>query len=240
MTPAVPLHVSALFITLVFGIAFVLLISVQAAGRKSTLLHEVKQKNFLVSVVVMLVWLMFTMIIGFSGFLQDFTSMPPHILLVTLPPLLIILLLFQNPDFIRLQSNLSSFWFIYPQTFRILMEFILWLLYHYRVLPKQMTFEGFNFDILVGLSAPAVAYYCFTKKTWLVKVALVWNIIGVLLLLNIICIAMLSAPYPFRYFMNEPVNRIAFSFPFVWLPSFVVPFAVLLHILSIRRCLGKL
>ena len=163
--------------------------------------------------------------------------MPPHILLVTLPTLLIIFLLFQNPDFIRLQSNLNSFWFIYPQTFRILIEFILWLLYHYRVLPKQMTFEGFNFDILVGISAPAVAYYCFTKKTWSVKVALVWNIIGVLLLLNIICIAMLSAPYPFRYFMNEPVNRIAFSFPFVWLPSFVEPFAVLLHILSILQIL---
>ena len=101
-----------------------------------------------------------------------------------------------------------------------------------------MTFEGRNFDILVGITAPFIAYYCFVKKSWPLKVALVWNIAGVLLLANIVIVAVLSTPYPFRQFMNEPANTVIFSFPFVWLPGFVVPFALLLHLIAIRRLWG--
>ena len=58
---------------------------------------------------------------------------------------------------------------------------------------------------------------------------------GLLLLGNIAAIAVLSTPLPFRFFMNEPANTIVFNFPFVWLPVFVVPFAALLHVLSIKK-----
>jgi len=68
---------------------------------------------------------------------------------------------------------------------------------------------------------------------------LLWNIVGLLVLANIVVVAVLSTPYPFRYFMNEPGNTIVFNFPFVWLPSFVVPFALLLHLISIRRLIAK-
>ena len=138
-------------------------------------------------------------------------------------------------------EQVDQFWLIYPQSFRIVVELILFLLYRYKAVPVQMTFEGLlNFDILAGLTAPFVAYYCFRKKTWSPRVALVWNIISLMLLINIMVIAALSTPYHFRYFMNEPVNIIPFYFPFVWLPTFVVPFAFFLHVLSIKRLLtGK-
>ena len=102
-----------------------------------------------------------------------------------------------------------------------------------------MTFAGGNYDILIGLSAPVVAYYCFNKKSWSPRVALLWNFAGLLLLANIVAIAILSTPYPFRHFMNEPANTIVFYFPFVWLPSVLVPFALLLHLLSIKRLMAK-
>ncbi len=233
----IPIHVSSLFIALVFAIAFIIVITVHVCGLRLQLEFEERRKNMLVSILIIFVWLAFTNIIAMSGLLIDLSEMPPKLLLVTLPPLVFILMLFLSKPFHELFESIGHFWIIYAQSFRILMEFILWLLYRYNVIPIQMTFEGRNFDILIGLSAPFVAYFCFIKKSWNDKVALVWNVTGLLLLANIVVVAVLSTPYPFRYFMNEPANTIVFHFPFVWLPSFVVPFALLLHLISLRRLL---
>jgi hypothetical protein len=238
--PSIPLHISALFIALVFGIAFLVVIGVQACGTRLNLPFEERRKNFTASIIVVLGWLIFTMLMATSGFLLDFTSMPPRILIVTLPPVILIFIIFFSKKFDALIQPLDNFWFIYPQSFRILIEFILWLLYKYKAIPVQMTFEGRNYDLLAGITAPIIAYYCFNKNIWSPKVALIWNFVGLLLLGNIIIIAILSLPYPFRYFMNEPANTIVFSMPFVWLPSVVVPFAFLLHLLSIKRLLKQI
>ena len=237
--PYIPLHISALFIALVFGIAFLIIIAVQACGRRLNLPFEETRNNLAVTIIVLLVWLMFTLIIGISGVLNDFTGMPPKLLLIILPPFVFIMLIMLSKQFHDLCKPLGNFWFIYPQSFRILMEFILWLLYRYKIIPIQMTFEGYNYEIIIGLTAPIVAYYCFTKKQWSPKVAIIWNIVGLAFLVNIVVISILSTPYPFRQFMNEPANTIAFHFPFVWLPAVVVPFAFLLHLLSLRRLLVK-
>ena len=237
--PYIPLHISALFIALVFGIAFLIIIAVQACGRRLNLPFEETRNNLAVTIIVLLVWLMFTLIIGISGVLSDFTSMPPKLLLIILPPFVFIMLIMLSKQFHDLCKPLGNFWFIYPQSFRILMEFILWLLYRYKIIPIQMTWEGYNFEIIIGLTAPIVAYYCFTKKQWSPKIAIAWNVVGLAFLANIVVISIISTPYPFRHFMNEPANTITFHFPFVWLPAVVVPFAFLLHILSLRRLLVK-
>jgi hypothetical protein len=235
--PQIPLHISSLFIVLVFIIAFMIIITVQACGTRLNLPFDRRRKNLSMTIIVIMVWLVFTLIIALSGYLLDFKSMPPKILLVTIPPVIFILLLFFSKEFLELISPLSNFWFIYPQCFRILMEIILYDLFRYNVIPVQMTFEGRNFDILTGLTAPFIAYYCFNKKIWSPKLALIWNFVGLILLLNIVVTAILSTPYPFRAFMNDPANTIVFGFPFVWLPAFVVPFSFLLHVLSIRKLL---
>lgn len=233
--PHIPLHISALFITLVFAIAFLILIAVYISSRRANLPFEERRNNFVTSLVVLMVWLIFTLIISASGLLTDYTAMPPRFLLVVVPPLLFFLLLMNARQFNDLTEQFNVFWLVYAQSFRLLMEFILWLLYHYNVIPVQMTFEGRNFDALAGATAPFIAYYCFVKKTWPLKVALYWNFAALALLLNIVAVAILSTPYPFRQFMNEPANTIVFYFPFIWLPSFVVPFALLLHLVAIRR-----
>ena len=235
--PHIPLHISALFISLVFAIAFLILIAVYVSSNRANLPEEEKRNNFISAIVIIAAWLIFTLIMSVSGFLNDYDSMPPHLLLVVLPPLLFFAILFMAKPFNDLTEQFNVFWLVYAQSFRIIVEFILWLLYRYHIIPEQMTFQGLNFDVMIGLTAPFVAYFCFVKKTWSPKVALVWNFAGLLLLGNIVAVALLSTPYPFRVFTNEPANTLVFSFPFVWLPAFVVPFALLLHLISIRRLL---
>jgi hypothetical protein len=63
---------------------------------------------------------------------------------------------------------------------------------------------------------------------------LAWNVLGVLLLANIIAVALLSAPTPFRVFMNEPANTFITHVPWIWLPAVMVLAAVMGHALVFR------
>ena len=100
-----------------------------------------------------------------------------------------------------------------------------------------MTFEGINYDILIGLSAALVGYYVLSVEKLPRIIALLWNYAGLLLVTNIFLIAFLSTPSPMRQFFNEPANTLVAYFPFVWIPACIVPFAYLMHVLSIKQLL---
>jgi hypothetical protein len=65
--------------------------------------------------------------------------------------------------------------------------------------------------------------------------ALVWNVLGLLDVLHTLFRAVTSAPGPQRLVFEEPANRIPAVFPFVYLPGFIVPLTILLHLLSLRQ-----
>jgi hypothetical protein len=116
-------------------------------------------------------------------------------------------------------------------------EVLLWMLFLQNLVPVQMTFEGRNLDILAGIFGPIVGYFCLHKKSLSKSVAVIYNIVSLALLINIVATAILSTPYPFRVFMNEPANIIVAYFPFVLLPSFLVPLAYFIHLISLRQLL---
>jgi hypothetical protein len=98
-----------------------------------------------------------------------------------------------------------------------------------------MTFEGRNWDILAGATAPIVAYLNINRKTLSKKLFLAWNVIGVLLLVNIVVHAILSVPSPIQQFGLEQPNMAILHFPFVWLASYVAPVVLFSHFVIIRR-----
>ena len=102
-----------------------------------------------------------------------------------------------------------------------------------------MTFEGRNFDILSGISAPFIYYIAFRKETYNKWVLLVWNIICLILLINIVSIAILSAPFAFQRFGLDQPNIAVLYFPYIWLPACMVPVVLLSHLASIRLLLKK-
>jgi hypothetical protein len=106
--------------------------------------------------------------------------------------------------------------------------------------PQIMTFEGYNFDIIAGLSAPLIAYFGIAKKKMNRRLLLVWNIFSLLLLLNIGCITILSAPFPFQQLGFDQPNIAIFYFPFILLPTVIVPIVLFAHLVSIvNLCTNK-
>ena len=185
--------------------------------------------------VLLIGWLFLLGILSVRGFFTNFSQLPPRLSFALLVPLPLVLLFMRSKAGKQLLNDIKPQWLIYLQSFRILVEIALWLLVRNGLLPEQMSFEGRNFDILTGLLAFPVGYYCFVKKSWSPVAALLYNIAGLVLLLNIVAITTLSMPTPLRFFHNQPDSSLLTKFPFIYLPGLLVPLAYTLHIFSLRQ-----
>ncbi len=196
-----------------------------------------RQKRMLWKVVSSLfLWMVLLSTLSLSGYFSTFDTMPPRFVIIVIIPLVtLIWVLLISKSTKQIISYVPKHTVINLQVFRVVVEILLWMLFIQNLLPIQMTFEGRNFDILAGLTAPLIAYFGIVKYQWPRKALIAWNIISLALLINIVTIAILSFPTPFRYFMNEPANTIVAEFPFVWLPGFLVPLAYGLHFISLRQ-----
>lgn len=184
---------------------------------------------------IMIIWLFIQMVIAFSGYYKVTSTMPPRFIIAVLPPFVTIIFLFFTSAGKRFLDSLDLKMIIYMQTVRVPVEIILYMLSIYRLVPELMTFEGRNFDIITGMTAPFIAYFGITRKMLSRNFILIWNVICFALLLNIVATAILSAPFTFQKLSFDQPNLAVFVFPYVWLPAFIVPAAFLSHLLIFRR-----
>ncbi len=90
-------------------------------------------------------------------------------------------------------------------------------------------------DILVGLGAAAVAALLGTGLAWSRTAAQLWNVFGLVDMAHTLVRGLLSAPGPQQRIFETPPNLVPAVFPFIYLPAFIVPLTILLHILSLRQ-----
>lgn len=178
-------------------------------------------------------WLLLTSYLALIGVLKDFTSLPPRLILVLMPALICSLSLTLHPRFKQLWQDTPMFWLISFQVFRLPVEIMLWLLAHEGIAPPQMSFEGRNWDILTGITAPLAAWLWLKQPNQRNQIALIWNLLGLGLLLNIVTVAILSVPTPFQ--LIQPANTFIADWPYVWLPAVLVPFAYTGHFIALRQ-----
>ncbi|MBS1604225.1 MAG: hypothetical protein JST42_16280 [Bacteroidetes bacterium] len=194
-----------------------------------------KKTIFRLLYLLLLAWLTGLGVLASTGFFADFSSLPPRMAFVPLLPLPVVLLLGRSKTGKYLVYRVRPQWFIYWQSFRVLVEIGLWALVRNGLLPVQLSFEGRNFDVLVGLLAIPVGYFSLVRKAWPSWTALAYNIIGLLMLVNVVSIAFLSMPTPLRKFHGLPDASLVAHFPLIYLPGVLVPLAYTLHIFSIRQ-----
>ena len=184
--------------------------------------------------VIVGLWMLFQMGIGLTGFYTYAQSMPPRFILLALPPVLFIAALFVLPVGRKFMDGLDVGKLTILHSVRIAVEIVLYFLFVAKAIPEIMTFEGRNLDILAGLTAPVVYYFGFKKKILPRNSVLLWSFIGLGLLLNIVIIAIFSADTPFQKFGFDQPNVAVTHFPYLWLPSVVVPIVLFSHLVVIR------
>ncbi len=188
---------------------------------------------------ILFVWLAFQSFMGLSGFYTDTKTIPPRFLLLIGPPLLFIIALFLTPKGKVFLDSLDLKNLTILHTIRIPVEIVLFWLFLHHGIPELMTFEGRNFDILSGITAPLIYYFGFVKSQLNTKILILWNLICLGLLINIVANAVLSVPTAFQKFAFDQPNVAILHFPFVWLPACVVPLVLLSHLAALRQLLHR-
>lgn len=181
-------------------------------------------------------WLLFITAVGMTGFYTRNETLPPNMVFLVGPPLLLIIGLLLSRSGKAFLDSLDLSTLTWMHIIRVPIELTLLWLYEADKIPQLMTFEGRNFDIISGLTAPIVAWNVFKgAELTRPRQLLVWNIFCLGLVINVMTHGILSAPTPFQQFAFDHPNIAVFYVPFNWLPGFLVPVVLLAHAASIRR-----
>ena len=235
MIESLPLYISLIFI-------FITLITLGLfywVIRSAT--NPIFQKKSNLITTILIAWLILQAFLGLNQvYSQNLDTLPPKIFLWgILPNIIVYILLFSTQKGREFMDSLSLKKLTYINIIRIPVEFVLLWLFLNGAIPEIMTFKGWNFDILAGLTAPFIIYFGFAKKLLSTKIILIWNIGCLVLLLTIVVIALLSSPFPLQKLAFEQPNIGLLYFPFNWLPAFIAPIVIFGHLVSIRQLTKK-
>lgn len=189
--------------------------------------------------VLLIFWSVINSILAYTGFYNDTESIPPRFALVLVPSIALIVygLLAKQRNWIYEQRNTKISTFLHA--IRLPIEVVLLELFIHKMVPELMTFEGRNFDIIIGASAPIIGFL-FLKNIVSKKGLLIWNVIGLLFVTFILFNGLLSAELPFQQFGFEQPNKAVMYFPFVLLPAVIVPIVIWTHLSDIIKLLKEI
>jgi hypothetical protein len=221
------------FVALALLVAGTFVAAVHVAQRADAGVSPRAARGTVIAGVVVAAWLALTFSLA-AGDRLSFTSRPPTMMLLIVLTLALAVALGTSRLGFRLATRIPLAALVGAQAFRFPLELMLHRAYIEGLMPVEMSYSGFNLDILTGLFAIVVALQLVRSPRSLVVVR-IWNTGGIVLLANILIIALLSAPTPFRVFHNEPANVWIAHAPWVWLPTVFVVAAIVGHILVLRR-----
>jgi len=231
MTDQVPWYVSAVFILTTFAALGFLVQGIKAVG--------VGRLSSRLLAFLLPLWLFFQAALALGGFYLDTETVPPRLVLFGILPTILLIIaffVFFRRDFIdRFPLKILTMLHIV----RVPVEIVLYWLCAASLVPQMMTFEGRNFDILSGILAPIVYVAAFRKPTsnrWLL---IAYNILGLLLLVNIVSIAALSLPSPVQQLNLDQPDKGVLLFPYIWLPVIVVPLVLFSHLASLWQLVRR-
>lgn len=227
--PDVPAYVSIVFILTTFAAIAFLLQSARAAGIQSL------PSRLLIFLLPL--WIFFQTALSVGGFYQDTAAFPPRVPVFAVAPALLAIasyfLFFRRTFIAGLPLSLLTL----VHTVRIPVELVLYWLAIAGMVPQAMTFAGWNFDILCGILAPIV-YVLGVRSGWKNRgILIAYNVLGLLLLINIVSIAVMALPTQFQQIAFDQPNRAVLYFPYIWLPAIVVPIVLFSHLSSLWQLL---
>lgn len=170
--------------------------------------------------------------LSYQGFYQDSEAFPPRMISVLLPATLLVVYFYH-----RLRDQrLTVVLLLAIHLVRVPVEWGLYMLFQQAMVPRIMTFEGWNFDILSGLSAALLLIIAQVRPDWLTRRLLyLWNTAALILLIIIVVTGILSAPSPVQLLAFDQPNQALLRFPFTLLPGVIVPIVLLAHLLLYRQ-----
>lgn len=239
MTQTLPQFITS---TILVGGAVTLLLVWSVFHRGLLLLEKTKEKltaKTLVTGAILLAWFFLALFLAQRGFFEARGTDPrefPNIVFTFLPLLAGTILLAFSQSFKRLIDALPLPLLMGIQLYRAL-GFLFITAYTMHLLPAEFAIPAGVGDVLVGVTAPLVAYAYATGKKYAKPMAVAWNILGIADLALAMTLGFLTSPGPLQLLAHEAPNTLVSAYPLVMVPAFAVPLSILLHIFALRRIL---
>ena len=125
-------------------------------------------------------------------------------------------------------------WLVGIQAYRVVGVIFL-VLYGSGQVPGEFAIPAGVGDVLVGVTAPLVAYGLYRRSAWSQGAAIVWNVAGVVDLAIAVGTGFLSSPGPLQMLAVDTPNHLITAFPLVLVPLFAVPLSIVLHLAALKR-----
>jgi hypothetical protein len=174
--------------------------------------------------------------LALGGVLARFDLRPPPLLFWLLSMLGVPLAVGLSPLGRRLAEQLPLAALVGVQAFRLPLELVMHRAATEKVMPSVMSYAGYNFDILSGISALLLGV-ALVRGNVPRSVVVAWNALGATLLANIVSIAFLATPLV-RAFGDDQLNTWITQFPYAWM-AIMVGSALLGHVLVARKLLAS-
>jgi hypothetical protein len=179
-------------------------------------------------------WLVVTWQVAASGILAQFDRRPAPLLILLLTVLTVSTVVAFTRYGTRFAFGLPLWILVIGQVFRLPLELLMHRAAVEGVMPPQMSYSGWNFDVLTGLLAIPVAWLLARGHRHAWTLAKAWNLMGTLLLANVLTIAVVSTPLVAAFGSDRLNTWVAYP-PFVWLPTLLVVCAITGHLVIFRK-----
>ncbi len=186
--------------------------------------------------ILLIIWVSYVVIMTFTGILDNLSMPPKAPVFIIIPAFLIVFITTSRKSFQSVIAHTPKHISIFIQSFRILVELLIYGTFLDGLFPQRVTFEGLNYDILMGIIALPMGFLVL-KGVAKRKAILAFNIVG-LMVLSLTGYAFVSSFY-FSDFVSATGEIALIKAPFILLPGVLLPFAIFYHIVSIKQNLSS-
>jgi len=188
-----------------------------------------------VSGVVLAAWAIVATVLARRGFFEqsDPNSLPPIGITLALVLLALAACLVVSPSLRRLLTNqrnliLLNLWRLEGIVFLLLMA--------NRQMPALWALPAGTGDVIVAATAPWVAAGVDMPQGR--RRAIIFNLFGMADLIVAVGLGIMTNPGPAQVFHTTPTSELVTHFPLALVPTFLVPLAFVLHVISLSQLLG--
>jgi hypothetical protein len=188
-----------------------------------------------VSGIVLAAWATGTALLARRGFFlqTDPDRLPPIAIALFLVLVVVAMCLLASPSLRRLLTNqrnliLLNLWRLVGLVFLLLMA--------NGQMPALWALPAGIGDVIVGAAAPWIARDVETPQGR--RRAIIFNLFGMADLVVAVGLGTMTSPGPAQVFQTTPTSELATQFPLALVPTFLVPLAFALHVVSLWQLFG--
>ncbi|MDB0037742.1 hypothetical protein N9F08_00090 [bacterium] len=213
----------------------VLLLGYRKVLQKAVIPAKERSRKFVIATAFVFGWLTYLMILSLSGILKDLNLPPKFPILIFLPLIIGFIVFYRRSINSSVVKAIPDTWPVYFQSFRVAVELILLYTFYAGIIPESATFEGQNFDVLMGISAPFIAHF-LVKRNGSKGLQYLWNILGIGMVVFVGYIIATSMYFPEIWGdKTSLVNMKFIEMPYLLLAGFLAPLAIFMHVVSLVK-----